>query len=92
MSSNFGERIKISIFGQSHSEAIGVVIDGLPAGEEITIDLPNQVIKSSAGEFSFKIDSEWKRKLVLGLDDIGTTLQYEELISAYEKNRPSYWQ
>lgn len=64
----------------------------LPAGEEITIDLPNQVIKSSAGEFSFKIDSEWKRKLVLGLDDIGTTLQYEELISAYEKNRPSYWQ
>ena len=64
----------------------------LPAGEEITIDLPNQVIKSSAGEFPFEIDSEWKRKLVLGLDDIGITLQYEELISAYEKNRPSYWQ
>ena len=41
----------------------------LPAGEEITIDLPNQVIKSSAGEFPFEIDSEWKRKLVLGLDD-----------------------
>lgn len=38
MSSNFGERIKISIFGQSHSEAIGVVIDGLPAGEEIDLE------------------------------------------------------
>lgn len=64
----------------------------LPAGEEITIDLPNQVIKSSAGEFPFDIDHEWKRKLVEGLDDIGITLQYEDLIAAYEKQRPSYWQ
>ena len=64
----------------------------LPAGEEITIDLPNQVIISSAGEFPFDIDHEWKRKLVEGLDDIGITLQYEDLIAAYEKQRPSYWQ
>ncbi|TNF68061.1 3-isopropylmalate dehydratase small subunit [Streptococcus salivarius] len=64
----------------------------LPAGEEITIDLPNQVIKSSAGEFPFDIDHEWKRKLVEGLDDIGITLQYEDLIAAYEKQRPAYWQ
>ena len=60
----------------------------LPAGEEITIDLPNQVIKSSAGEFPFDIDHEWKRKLVEGLDDIGITLQYEDLIAAYEKATP----
>ncbi len=37
MSSTFGSHIKISIFGQSHSEAIGVNIDGLPAG--YTIDM-----------------------------------------------------
>ncbi len=35
MSCNFGNKIKITIFGQSHSEAIGVVIDGLPAGFKI---------------------------------------------------------
>lgn len=35
MSSSWGERIKVSIFGGSHTEAIGVNMDGLPAGERI---------------------------------------------------------
>ncbi|MBQ3378824.1 MAG: chorismate synthase [Clostridia bacterium] len=35
MSSEFGSKIKVSIFGQSHGAAIGVVVDGLPAGERI---------------------------------------------------------
>lgn len=38
MSSSFGNSLKISIFGQSHSEAIGVVIDGLPAGEAVDLE------------------------------------------------------
>ena len=38
MSSCFGNKLKISIFGQSHGEAIGVVVDGFPAGFKIDGD------------------------------------------------------
>ena len=38
MSSMTGEKIKISVFGQSHSKGIGVVIDGLPAGKKIDLE------------------------------------------------------
>jgi len=38
VSSEFGKIIKVSVFGQSHGKAIGVLIDGLPAGEAIDME------------------------------------------------------
>ncbi len=35
MASTFGYKIKVSLFGQSHGEKLGVVLDGLPAGEKV---------------------------------------------------------
>ena len=38
MSSEFGVNIRFSVFGQSHGRTIGVLIDGLPAGEAIDLE------------------------------------------------------
>lgn len=38
MSSMYGERFRFTIFGQSHSEAIGVTIEGVPAGLSVDFD------------------------------------------------------
>ena len=38
MSSSYGENIRITVFGQSHSPAVGVTVEGLPAGEELDLD------------------------------------------------------
>ena len=35
MASSWGKHLKISIWGESHSESIGVIVDGLPAGQKI---------------------------------------------------------
>ena len=38
MSSTYGERLKFSIFGQSHGPAIGMNLDGIPAGLPVDLD------------------------------------------------------
>ena len=38
MSSTQGKKIKLSVFGESHGPVIGIVIDGMPAGEPIDME------------------------------------------------------
>ena len=38
MSSTYGENLKLSIFGQSHGPAIGMTLDGIPAGLPVDIN------------------------------------------------------
>lgn len=37
MSSSYGERFRFTIFGQSHSPAIGVTVEGIPAGSKLDL-------------------------------------------------------
>lgn len=38
MAFSFGDRLKVAIFGQSHAEAIGVTVEGIPAGTRIDLE------------------------------------------------------
>ncbi len=38
MSSSYGENLRLNIFGQSHSPAVGMTLEGLPAGEKLDLD------------------------------------------------------
>ena len=43
-----GKRIRLSIFGQSHAEAIGMTLDGLPAGMAVDPDLLQRFLNRRA--------------------------------------------
>ena len=38
MSSTYGENLKLSIFGQSHGQGIGMTLDGIPAGLPVDLE------------------------------------------------------
>ena len=38
MSSTYGESLRLSIFGQSHGPAIGMTLDGIPAGLPVDLE------------------------------------------------------
>lgn len=44
----FGENLKLTIFGESHGEAVGMVLDGFPAGESIDLELVKEELKRRA--------------------------------------------
>ncbi len=48
MSSTYGENLKLSIFGQSHGPAIGMTLDGIPAGLPVDTDKLQQFLNRRA--------------------------------------------
>ena len=48
MSSTYGENLKLSIFGQSHGPAIGIVLDGIPAGLPVDTEMLQEFLNRRA--------------------------------------------
>ena len=48
MSTNWGRNYRISIFGESHGKALGVNIDGIPAGTKLDLDFIKEEMQRRA--------------------------------------------
>lgn len=54
MSSSYGENLRLTIFGQSHSAAIGMTLEGIPANNEIDFEKLNAFLaRRSPGKNKF---------------------------------------
>ena len=38
MNNSFGDKLRITIFGASHSAEVGIVMEGVPAGIALSVD------------------------------------------------------
>ncbi|WP_018751332.1 3-isopropylmalate dehydratase small subunit [Paenibacillus sanguinis] len=57
-------------------------------GYKLTVDLEQKMLTDEYGlNLSFDLDEHRRQFLLQGLDDIGLTLQHEDLISAYESKK-----
>ncbi|HHX66592.1 MAG: chorismate synthase [Miniphocaeibacter sp.] len=76
MSSSFGNKLKVSIFGESHGRGIGCTIDSLPAGEKIDLDRLNQFMGRRApgkNKFGTKRKEKDEVEFLSGIVDGVTT-------------------
>ncbi len=77
------------VVAQEDIEQLWKILENEP-GARVSVDLLTRQVSCQGFMCSFQIDDYTRWRLLEGLDDIGLTLQDEELISAYEANRPSF--
>ncbi|MEM0912611.1 MAG: 3-isopropylmalate dehydratase small subunit [Pseudomonadota bacterium] len=57
---------------------------------QVSISLPDQTVVVDGAVFSFDIEAQHKHNLLKGLDAIGQTLELDEKIAVFEKNRAAW--
>ena len=72
MSSTYGERLKLSIFGQSHGAAIGMTLDHIPAGLPVDLEALQEFLSRRApgqDDFSTPRREEDRPEFLSGIVD-----------------------
>ncbi len=79
----------VAVVDQDVVEALWSYLEASP-GAEIAVSLEDRTITAGETTYPFAIDDYTRHRLLNGLDDIGSTLQHEADIAAYEAKRPGF--
>jgi chorismate synthase len=104
MKNTFGKNISVTVFGESHADAIGAVVDGLPAGVDVNEDfISSQLsLRRPVGKISTSRCEEDKFQIISGLFNGKTTgtplciiipnenTQSKDYSATYGKARPGH--
>ena len=73
MGNSFGNIYKFTVFGQSHAPAIGVTIEGLPAGEKIDMEAIQSFLdrRAPGGKYSTSRKEADKVEILAGFNSAG---------------------
>ncbi len=70
-------------------EAMMAAVEAVPT-TEVTVDLLARTIRYGQRTVPFTLDDHTRDRLLAGLDDIALTLQLDDEISSYERDRPAW--
>lgn len=75
MKNTFGNSFSVTLFGESHGQAVGAVLDGVKPGEEIDLEKISALLKKRKGDsaFSTKRNEKDEFKIVSGFFEGKTT-------------------
>ena len=65
-------------------------VQAIAEAREAQVDLAEQEVRWPGGSAHFDIDPQIRHRLLNGLDDIALTLQQDDAIAAYERDRERY--
>lgn len=66
MSNTFGEKIKVTIYGESHGKSIGCIIEGLPAGISLDFDfIKKEMDRRAPGKNQFSTQRKEKDSFII---------------------------
>lgn len=85
MASSIGKNIKISIFGESHGPAVGVVIEGIPSGTEINL---NELDKLMMERMGMDIPGTTARKELEHLEFLSGVIMGSDYSSCHATGTP----
>ena len=80
----FGNCTKIGLLPVVLSEE---ACNAIAAAGEAEVDLAALEVRSGGQTYTFELDEEIRHRLLNGLDDIALTLQQDDAIAAYERDR-----